>query len=75
MDIADLGVGGIAPALDEVRMTHGRGAGGEPVLDPRIGWSQGVAGISALLFRYVRIQETGADAPRQQLPDNSRIGR
>jgi Lanthionine synthetase C-like protein len=45
-----------------------------PLLDPGVGWMQGAAGISAVLFRYARIQELGLAAARQALPDNWWLG-
>ena len=47
---------------------------GAPLLDPGVGWMQGAAGISAVLFRYARIQELGLAAARQALPDNWWLG-
>ena len=34
----------------------------EPLLPPRVGWMQGVAGIAAYLFRLARVLEQGRDA-------------
>lgn len=42
----------------------------QPLLDPTAGWMQGVAGISAYLFRHARVKATGRDATRLSLPDN-----